>query len=136
VRARYSIDFPFTSICINKNYQARAHKDKGNMGPSAIIGLGEYKGGALQTWSITGEESVHKIRNSVLLFDGNCQHAVEAYKGRERYSLVFFTLRNFESATDESKKKLVDILGAPLPCRSSLLKAQNKCVGTCRPLSK
>jgi len=136
VRARYGIDFPFTSICINKNYQARAHKDRGNMGPSAIMGVGDYKGGALLTWNAGDEEiQKHSIRNSVLLFDGNCLHAVEPYDGKERYSLVFFTLRGFERASRKEQGQLADILGAPLPSASSLQRAYDKCVSTCKSLS-
>jgi hypothetical protein len=39
--------FKFTSIQVNKNYESALHCDKKNLGPSAIIGLGNYEEGWL-----------------------------------------------------------------------------------------
>jgi hypothetical protein len=40
-------DFHFTSIQVNKNYLSAMHVDKGNVGPSYIVGVGDFKGGKL-----------------------------------------------------------------------------------------
>jgi hypothetical protein len=40
-------DFAFTSIQVNKNYVSAMHVDKGNMGPSYIVGVGDYTAGKL-----------------------------------------------------------------------------------------
>ena len=37
--------FHFTSIQLNKNYLSAMHVDKGNAGPSYIVGLGNFEGG-------------------------------------------------------------------------------------------
>ena len=47
-------DFKFTSIQVNKNYESALHCDKKNLGPSAIVGLGDYTDGKL--WGPAGRE--------------------------------------------------------------------------------
>ena len=42
-------DFAFSSIQVNKNYASALHCDLNNKGPSYIVGLGHYTGGALWT---------------------------------------------------------------------------------------
>ena len=37
---------------VNKNYSAALHVDKFNLGPSYIVGLGDFTGGAL--WALGG----------------------------------------------------------------------------------
>ena len=39
--------FPFTSIQVNKNYESAMHVDQNNLGDSYIVGVGDYKAGAL-----------------------------------------------------------------------------------------
>ena len=38
-------EFKFTSIQVNKNYLSALHVDSNNMGPSFIVGFGNYIGG-------------------------------------------------------------------------------------------
>jgi hypothetical protein len=40
-------DYKFTSIQVNKNYMSAMHVDKGNVGPSYIVGVGDFDGGKL-----------------------------------------------------------------------------------------
>lgn len=105
--------FPFTSIQVNKNYAARPHVDKNNLGVSLILGLGDYSEGQLWVHDETGsvdltvEEDITSsgrsyrkgrtyrgqeldIRDQWAVFDGNRLHAVRPFTG-ERFSLVFFT---------------------------------------------
>lgn len=78
-------DFKYTTIQLNKNIKSPPHIDKNNVGPSYIIGLGNYTGGEL---SIEGKK--HDIKNKWLYFDGTKGHWTECFEGT-RYSLVFFT---------------------------------------------
>ena len=130
-RKAFGIDFAFTSICLNKNYTARRHKDKGNLGPSAIIALGDFKGGDLNTWSANGNMQTTAIRNKVLIFDGNCEHAVEPYEGKERYSLVFFTVSGFDKTPKAERNTLSKAIGVPFPTTATLKRAQRECISTC-----
>merc|ERR1719223_2158084 len=43
--------FPFTTICLNKNYAAKRHRDKNNVGLSVVKSLGDFTGGRLRYWS-------------------------------------------------------------------------------------
>jgi len=80
----------FTSIQVNKDYRAALHVDKNNLGPSWIIGLGNYSGGRL--WMDNGSRvgRAVDIRGRWLEFDGNQPHCVLPFHGR-RYTIVYFT---------------------------------------------
>lgn len=78
-------DFKYTTIQVNKNVVSPPHVDKNNVGPSYIIGLGDYSGGKLV---ITGKS--YNIKHKWKSFDGRKGHWVETFRG-DRYSLVFFT---------------------------------------------
>ena len=40
-------DFKFTSITLNKNYAAKRHRDKNNLGDSRLIAFGDFTGGEI-----------------------------------------------------------------------------------------
>ena len=77
--------FQFTTIQVNKNIQCEPHVDKNNMGPSYIIGLGNYDGGDLV---IEGKEI--SIKNKWVQFDGRKAHWTNPFNGT-RYSIIYFT---------------------------------------------
>jgi len=81
----YHPTFAYTTIQVNKNVCSSPHVDKNNVGPSYIIGLGDYTGGDL---CIEGKKC--NIKNRWKLFDGTKGHWVEPFDGT-RFSLVFFT---------------------------------------------
>jgi len=116
--------FPFTSIQVNKNYAARPHVDRNNLGTSLIVGLGEYEGGSLWVHDDTGnveavlDEDVFschyyksgntyrgvelQVWNNIQEFDGNRLHFTRPFNG-ERFSLVFFTCDRYGDAPDEAR---------------------------------
>jgi hypothetical protein len=98
--------FRFTSICLNKNYAAKKHKDKGNFGPSVIVALGDFNKGELKVWGKSDEKNGKDvdIRNRFLFFDGNNSHSVNPYVGKERYSLVYFTVKGFDKVASADRK--------------------------------
>jgi len=109
--------FPFTSINVNKGYNATLHRDGNNFGPSMIKAFGDFKGGQLNYWASDdrkqkletfkkADATTVDISKNLLMFDGNNGHSVEPFKG-ERYSLVFFTMRQSRKATDKMKKELI-----------------------------
>ena len=42
------------------------------------------------------------------MFDGNCAHEVESFRG-ERYSLIFFTVEKYKKASNAVKRKMVNM---------------------------
>ena len=81
----YHPDFKYTTIQINKNILSPPHVDKNNVGPSYIIGLGDYKGGEL---NIEGKK--YNIKNRWKYFNGTKGHWTESFLGN-RYSIIYFT---------------------------------------------
>jgi hypothetical protein len=131
-------DLPFTTISLNKNYAGRLHRDSGNIGPSIGLAIGPFTGGRLRFWaddSGRGSRSRHveQVRNepSVLLnikqcvvFDGNCAHEVQPFDG-ERYSLIFFTVKKYQEASQTIKRKMIK-MGADWPSSASLKRLEAK----------
>jgi len=40
--------FPFTTVCINRDYAAKRHRDANNMGVSVVRAFGDFAGGRLR----------------------------------------------------------------------------------------
>src|SRR5579885_272176 len=78
--------FTFSSITLNKDLQCPPHVDANNVGPSLIIGLGNYHGGELVV-----EGKKYDIKNKWVKYDGTKTHWTEVFTG-ERYSLVYYTI--------------------------------------------
>eukprot|EP00930_Biecheleria_cincta_P072532 TRINITY_DN59912_c0_g1_i1.p1 TRINITY_DN59912_c0_g1~~TRINITY_DN59912_c0_g1_i1.p1 ORF type:complete len:542 (+),score=97.85 TRINITY_DN59912_c0_g1_i1:77-1627(+) len=120
-------DFTFTSMNVNCNYAAAQHRDAGNFGSSFIAGFGDFTGGKLfyypedpgaPTPMEKGANAKSKkmsvdINKNLFMFNGNCAHYVEPFKG-DRYSIVWFTLGCHAKMSAEDKDKLTR-LGMPLP---------------------
>jgi len=76
---------------VNKNYLSALHIDKNNLGPSYIIGVGEYEDGELWVQDLGKVDCKHSWE----LFDGNIPHCTMPYKGT-RYTLIYFTQQSYE----------------------------------------
>jgi hypothetical protein len=83
-------DFNFTSIQVNKNYLSAMHVDKNNLGPSYIVGVGDYTDGGLWVQTLGGVDCNRKW----ILFDGNVPHCTLPYTGT-RYTLIYFAQQSF-----------------------------------------
>lgn len=84
------VTIPWTSITVNQNYKAAAHRDKGNKGESYLVAFGDYTGGELKISEgpLTGS---HDVKHKPLITDfSKCLHEVQDFTG-DRYSLVFYT---------------------------------------------
>jgi len=96
--------FPFTTICINKDYSARRHRDSNNSGVTAVVAMGNYTGGRLRYWpkdpgpravpDVTKlderDMEVADVREKPKLVDSTKAHEVEPFEG-QRFSIVYFT---------------------------------------------
>lgn len=103
------VSIPFTSITVNQNYKARAHKDKGNIGQSFLVAFGTFTGGNLKIHEgdLSGS---HDVRTPLITDFSKVLHEVEPFEG-DRYSLVFYTLepRNFEGYVTPPPPSVVQV---------------------------
>ena len=98
-------DFPFTSIMVNKDGCA-LHVDRNNCGPSMICSLGEHTGGELWQWP----GDVIDVHNKFQMSNGLLPHATLPFKG-ERYSLVYYCVRELRALPSDEDQKLLRDLG-------------------------
>ena len=98
-------DFPFTSVMVNKD-GTPLHVDRNNCGPSMICSLGNHTGGELWQWP----GDVLEIHNKFKLSDGLLPHATLPFKG-ERYSLVYYCVRELRTPPCDEDRKLLNDLG-------------------------
>merc|ERR1712061_984799 len=108
--------FPFTTVCINKDYAAKRHRDKNNVGLTIVRALGNFTGGKLKYWlkdpkNCEVEELEEKdavvlnVHNRSVVMDSTLAHAVEPFEGT-RFSLVYFSVTGYEKASPELRKDL------------------------------
>jgi hypothetical protein len=97
---REHVKIPFTSITVNQNYKADAHRDKGNVGQSYLVGFGDYTGGELEIHEgpLTG---LHDIRQPMVADFTKVLHSVKEFQG-SRYSLVYYTCKKSEGLPEAS----------------------------------
>jgi hypothetical protein len=82
--------FKFTSVYVNNNTVCPRHKDKGNFGISMIVSLGDYTG-----CNLVIDEKIYDARHRPIVFDGTqLIHYNTPDLVGNKYSLVFFTIRN------------------------------------------
>ena len=87
--------FTWTSLQLNYNYAARKHVDGNNLGPSAIIALGEHAGGEL--W--TENKGVLDARGVWRYFNGTKLHETQPFEGT-RISVIAFTHNACDELTE------------------------------------
>eukprot|EP00747_Dinoflagellata_sp_TGD_P120381 gnl/TRDRNA2_/TRDRNA2_173229_c0_seq5.p1 gnl/TRDRNA2_/TRDRNA2_173229_c0~~gnl/TRDRNA2_/TRDRNA2_173229_c0_seq5.p1 ORF type:complete len:896 (-),score=161.02 gnl/TRDRNA2_/TRDRNA2_173229_c0_seq5:19-2706(-) len=122
---------PYTTITINKNYRAKRHRDRNNIGPSVGLALGNFtRGGRLRYWTKDDKKCDLGALNeeaSVLLdpgiapvvFNGNLAHEVEDYEGEERFSIILFSHGKYELASTKTREVLQEA-GCNWPSHASL----------------
>lgn len=120
--------FPFTTICINKGYAAKRHRDNNNVGISVVKAFGDFQGGELLYWprdpgprncpdlSAFEETDAEKldVHKSFQLVDARNAHEVLPFQG-ERYSLVYFTVTSRELFPKKDRKSLREFCGVEFP---------------------
>lgn len=82
--------FKYSAITINRNLQAKKHKDGGNAGISGITFLGDYKGGGLYIYDENDKPTLYNTHNKVIMFNGKLlAHRTEDFTGN-RYAFIFY----------------------------------------------
>lgn len=103
--AKEYVTIPYNAITLNQNYQAKSHRDKGNVGDSFLVAFGTYEKGELliHEGDLSGS---HNIKNNPIVTDfSKVLHSVEPFTGN-RYSLVFYTLKREVKDIPEPSVKL------------------------------
>lgn len=112
-------DLPFTSVQINRcdenDQTAACHRDRHNLGPSLICGLGDYSRG--QLW--TADRGVLDCRHNFVAFDGRVPHAALPFAGSRRYTLVFWCCAHADQLPP-SQQRLAERLGFCFPSLADL----------------
>ena len=81
--------FSYTTIVVNKNVVTNPHVDQYNIGPTLILGIGSFKGGALVVRNQTFDISNHKW----LYFWGKDEHYnTPIQRGGHKITITLFTL--------------------------------------------
>jgi len=86
---REHVPIPFTSVTVNQNYKADAHRDKGNVGESFLVAFGDYTGGELEIHE-GPLKGLHDVRTPITTDFSKVLHSVKDIQGT-RYSLVYYT---------------------------------------------
>ena len=103
-------NFEWGSLQINKDSVSKPHKDKNNRGPSMVILLGSFTGGAFRMSdnSCSADKS-----GTAVVIDGTKEHFSEPFRG-SRYSIVAFLHTSTAELSDRDTRKLLE-LGFALP---------------------
>lgn len=82
--------FKFSSIQINKSVETDWHFDKGNVGLSYCLALGDFDGGGVVV-ERGGHELTYQNHNKWLLYDGHeLKHKSAKVKKGDRYAIIFY----------------------------------------------
>jgi len=120
--------FPFTTVCINKDYAAKRHRDNNNVGMTVLRGLGNYRGGRVKHWpqdpgrhqfpdvdDLAEEEAlILDTRHRSVCIDSTKAHEVMEFSGK-RFSLVYFTITRFEKTPEDVRDFLRDMCDLSIP---------------------
>ena len=107
---KYHPNHTYTNITINKNLTCKLHQDKGNEGPSFIIGFGKYEHGRLMvlpphsnsSGSTNKKFTYYNCLKTFIPFNGKTQpHKTENFKG-ERYTAVFYKTTMLKNSNEKS----------------------------------
>lgn len=81
--------FSFTTIVVNKNVVTNPHVDQYNVGPTLILGIGSFKGGAL----VVQNQTFDICNQKWLYFWGKDEHYnTPIQRGGDKITITLFTL--------------------------------------------
>jgi len=82
----------YTAFTLNESCLTTKHRDKNNIGPTLIVGFGEYSGGSLMVDNDGTDTSVDIKLKPYVMEASKITHWTSAFEGT-RYSIVFFKPR-------------------------------------------
>lgn len=84
--------FKYTSIQINRAIETDWHYDKGNIGLSYCLALGNFTGGGVVVQTEDEKEKLYQNKNKWLYYDGHYLRHKSAPSKGVRYAIIFYTL--------------------------------------------
>lgn len=108
-KSLFGCERPFASIQCNRDYRAKLHVDRANLGSNHVAGCGEFEGGGLYCYGI----GVLNLKNRLHEFCGALPHMSLAARGR-RYTVIWFLPSGWQRANPYCREYLVK-LGFTLP---------------------
>jgi hypothetical protein len=107
-------DFEFTSIQVNKNYNSALHVDSNNLGPSYVVGVGDFTEGQLWVEGL----GVTDVKGKWTAFDGNIPHMTLPFSGT-RYTFIFFTHMSYKCSRDSCLDFVQQATCFPIPNKNT-----------------
>lgn len=85
------LGWDYNGITLNHGVKANKHKDTKNLGPSVIIGIGDFTGGDIRVWNAEDKDPKDiKLHDQPVMFNGGLLfHQTTPFKG-ERYTMIFY----------------------------------------------
>lgn len=85
------LGWDYNGITLNEGVKANKHKDSKNLGPSVIIGIGDFTGGDIEVWDKDDKDpQIYKLHDKPVMFNGGLLfHQTTPFQG-ERYTMVFY----------------------------------------------
>jgi hypothetical protein len=85
------LGWDYNGITLNEGVKANKHKDSKNLGPSVIIGIGDFTGGGIEVWDKDDKDpKVFNLHDKPVMFNGGMLfHQTTPFEG-ERYTMVFY----------------------------------------------
>jgi hypothetical protein len=85
------LHWDYNGITLNEGVKANKHKDSKNLGPSVIIGIGDFTGGDIKVWDKDdADPKIINLHDQPVMFNGGLlYHQTTPFKG-ERYTMVFY----------------------------------------------
>jgi len=81
----------YNGITLNHGVKANKHRDSKNLGPSVIIGIGDFQRGGIKVWNENDNDpKVFDLHDKPIMFNGALlPHQSEPHTG-DRYTLIFY----------------------------------------------
>ena len=84
-------NFAHNAIAVTRNFVGSPHTDRFDTAPQLAVSLGDFTGGELCVEAEGGEAiDVVDTRCRIAKVDGRRVHWVRAFRGGERFSLIFY----------------------------------------------
>ena len=100
----------FSTIQINKLSDGdgmKMHTDKKNIGMSHCLSIGDFRKGTLVTFDKNGTIQEIDSHNQIQMFDATLPHQPQPFKGRDRYSIIWYTMYTKNKTLKQGDTKIL-----------------------------
>ena len=108
------VDFNYTSLQINRDSVSEFHTDKNNLGPSVIVGVGDFSRGELICTDTNGGRHEIDMIGRMVTFDCTLEHGSLPFKGTT-FTLVLFSHNSVHAVPQKELDFLTSLGFRPPP---------------------